>query len=38
MEEIKNRVYAVTFTPQARGKHRAFVYLNGMEVAWRSPS
>lgn len=32
MEEIRDRVYAVTFTPQARGKHRVFVYLNGMEV------
>ena len=32
MEEIRERVYAVTFTPQARGKHRVFVYLNGMEV------
>ena len=32
VEEIRDRVYAVTFTPQARGKHRVFVYLNGMEV------
>ena len=37
VEEIKNRVYAVTFTPQARGKHRVFVYLNGMEVAVHLP-
>lgn len=32
MEEMRERVYAVTFTPEARGKHRVFVYLNGMEV------
>ncbi len=32
VEEIANRVYRVTFTPQTRGKHRVFVYLNGMEV------
>ena len=35
VEEIRDRVYAVTFTPQARGKHRVFVYLNGMEVCTR---
>ena len=32
MEEVGNRVYKVTFTPQSRGKHRVYVYLNGMEV------
>ena len=32
VEEIRARVYQVTFTPQARGKHRVYVYLNGMEV------
>jgi len=32
VEEVSHRVYQVTFTPQARGKHRVFVYLNGMEV------
>ena len=32
IEEIRHRVYQVTFTPQARGKHRVYVYLNGMEV------
>ena len=39
VEEIRDRVYAVTFTPQARGKHRVFVYLNGMEVIsfWCNP-
>jgi filamin len=26
------KVYGVTFTPTARGKHRVYVYLNGMEV------
>ena len=32
MEEVGNRIYKVTFTPQSRGKHRVYVYLNGMEV------
>lgn len=32
VEEVGNRVYKVTFTPQSRGKHRVYVYLNGMEV------
>ena len=32
VDEVSDRVYQVTFTPQARGKHRVFVYLNGMEV------
>ena len=32
VEEIGKRVYRVTFTPHSRGKHRVFVYLNGMEV------
>ena len=32
VEEVRDRVYQVTFTPQARGKHRVYIYLNGMEV------
>ncbi len=32
VEEVSDRVYKVTFTPQTRGKHRVYVYLNGMEV------
>ena len=32
VEEVRDRVYQVTFTPQSRGKHRVYVYLNGMEV------
>ena len=24
--------FQVTFTPESRGKHRVYVYLNGMEV------
>ena len=32
VEEVSHRVYQVTFTPQSRGKHRVFIYLNGMEV------
>ena len=32
VDEVSHRVYEVTFTPQSRGKHRVFVYLNGMEV------
>ena len=32
VEEVGNRIYQVTFTPQARGKHRVYVYLHGMEV------
>ena len=32
VEEVGNRIYKVTFTPQSRGKHRVYVYLNGMEV------
>ncbi|XP_059081072.1 uncharacterized protein LOC131878933 [Tigriopus californicus] len=32
VEEVAHRIYKVTFTPQARGKHRVYVYLNGMEV------
>ena len=34
VEEVRDRVYQVTFTPQARGKHRVYIYLNGMEVDW----
>lgn len=32
VDEVSHRVYQVTFTPQTRGKHRVFIYLNGMEV------
>jgi len=32
VEEIGNRIYKVTFTPQEKGKHRVYVYLHGMEV------
>ena len=32
VEEVSARVYQVTFTPQHRGKHRVYIYLNGMEV------
>ena len=32
VEEVGTRIYKVTFTPQSRGKHRVYVYLNGMEV------
>ena len=32
VDEVSHRVYQVTFTPQSRGKHRVFIYLNGMEV------
>ncbi|XP_040581281.1 uncharacterized protein [Lepeophtheirus salmonis] len=32
VEEIAHRIYRVTFTPQARGKHKVYVYLHGMEV------
>ena len=32
VDEVSARVYQVTFTPQHRGKHRVYIYLNGMEV------
>ena len=32
VEEVGNRIYNVTFTPQEKGKHRVYVYLHGMEV------
>merc|ERR550532_997592 len=32
VDEVSARVYQVTFTPQQRGKHRVYIYLNGMEV------
>eukprot|EP00096_Caligus_rogercresseyi_P015922 TRINITY_DN841_c0_g1_i2.p1 TRINITY_DN841_c0_g1~~TRINITY_DN841_c0_g1_i2.p1 ORF type:complete len:1301 (+),score=355.07 TRINITY_DN841_c0_g1_i2:98-4000(+) len=32
VEEVAHRIYRVTFTPQARGKHKVYVYLHGMEV------
>ena len=32
VEEVGQRIYNVTFTPQEKGKHRVYVYLHGMEV------
>lgn len=32
IREVEDGIYHVTFTPQDRGKHRIYVYYNGIEV------
>jgi hypothetical protein len=32
VREVEKGIYMITFTPQERGKHRVYVYYNGIEV------
>ncbi|XP_059352458.1 filamin-B-like isoform X4 [Daphnia carinata] len=32
VREVEKSIYMITFTPQERGKHRVYVYYNGIEV------
>lgn len=32
VHQVEKGVYLISFTPQERGKHRIYVYYNGIEV------
>jgi hypothetical protein len=32
VREVEKGIYMISFTPQERGKHRVYVYYNGIEV------
>lgn len=37
MDQVDDGLYRVSFTPQDSGKHRVYVYYNGIEVKGNRP-
>lgn len=37
VREVEKSLYMITFTPQEKGKHRVYVYYNGIEVKGIGP-
>jgi filamin len=38
VDQVEKGIYLISFTPQERGKHRIYVYYNGIEVKGTSLS